>query len=468
MIFNTISDLSTPVNIVLERLNYKNGVIKDKLHEITKNKKLIHVFDNETDSIILYSLYQYDNLNCFIIFGKNKSNSYKYYTNYYEKDYILYGIKNLKFTKNNMIFKIMYQLLFPRMIIKTKDELYIFLKEHYPFLYYLGSREIETEFDITVLFICKRDLLKKYPPKDIIESDFTIFHPNTKEEIWHAASLFFCNSSLKFIEMQNFDYFLIKEMDDSKKMFLKYRKWLISNIDPLYQQQFMLFSSVVLYLLGHRAINDLDLYVHTIPEFIQDRLKEFNENSLYKYIDFKVKNTDNWLNYWDTWLDEWALKCGAKYFEEILGNSEFHFYFLGIKIISVDCDITRRIIRNRPRATADLIALRKRYAYPIDIPMVPKIYSKYIDVSNKSNDQIIELIETNRGMYNEKNNEISFNLETDVNKFINTIIYALQTRYRMKFNEIEIRKELKMDIPKNFKLAERRKINIVVKSKIKI
>jgi hypothetical protein len=473
MIFNNIEDLSYPVETVLKRLDYKNGAIRNKLNDITRNKKLIHIFDTETDSIVLYSLYQYTNLNCFIIFGKNKNNSYKYYTNYYEKDYILYGIKNLKFTKNNIIFKIMYQLLFPRMIIKTKGEFYNFLKETYPFLYDLGNKEHGTEFDITILFICKRDLLKKYPTNDIIESDFTIIHPNTKEEIWHAASLFFCNNSIKFTEIQNFDFFLIKELDESKKMFLKYRKWIMINIPPLYQHQFMLFSSVILYLLGHRAMNDLDLYVHTIPIDIQEQLEEFKENESYKYIDFRVKNTNNWLNYWDTWLDEWAQKCGAKYFEEILGNQQFHFYFLGIKIISIECDITRRIIRNRPRSIADLIALRKRYSYPIDIPQFPKNYPKYINVSNKSEDEIQELIRLNDGVYNEQNKEISFLCKTDTNKFINTVIFALQTRYRMQFTSLEIYRELKMPIPNAINInlninkipnGERKKVKITITS----
>ena len=481
MNFRKIEDLSIPINTVLERLNYKNIDIKNKLNEIIQNKKLIHNFDYITDMIILYSLWEYDNLNCFVIFGKNKSNSYKHYMNYYQEDYILYGIKNLKFNvnkQNNIIFKIMYQLLFPRIIMKHKNDLYDFLKENYSFLYnYVNSEKIENTLDITILFICKRDITKKYPSSDIIESDYVIFHPCTREEKWHTSSLFFCNESLNFIELQNFDFFLIKELDESKKMFLKYRKWIMNNIESSYQHNFMLFSSTILYLLGHRAMNDLDLYIHTVSPEIQEKLKEFNENKMYSFIDFKVKNTDNWLNYWDTWLDEWAQKSGAKYFEEVLGNHKFHFYFLGVKVISLNCDVTRRLIRNRPRAIADLIALRKRYPYQISIPPVPETYLKYVDVSGKSESDVEELMKSNRAMYNEKNKEISFVCETDVNKFINTIIYALQTRFRMQFTVSEIKRELKMpimekdmnkDINKHitkYNNNERKKVKIIIKPK---
>jgi hypothetical protein len=483
--FRKIEDLSKPINTILERLNYKNIDIKNKLNDIIQNKKLIHNFDDSVDMIILYSIYEYNNLNCFVIFGKNKSNSYKHYTNYYQEDYILYGIKNLKFKvnkQNNIIFKIMYQLLFPRIIMKHKNDLYDFISENYPFLYnycnFENSENSENIIDITILFICKRNLTKKYPTSDIIEKDHVIFHPNTREEKWHAASIFFCKESLNFIELQNFDFFLIKELEESKKMFLKYRKWIMNNIEPLYQHNFMIFSSTILYLLGHRAMNDLDLYVHTVSPEIQEKLKEFTENKVYSFIDFKVKNTSNWLNYWDTWLDEWAQKSGAKYFEEVLGNSKFHFYFLGVKVISLKCDITRRLIRNRPRAIADLIALRKRYPYQITIPSVPETYLKYIDVSEKSEGEVEELMKLNRAMYNEKNREITFVCETDVNKFINTIIYALQSRFRMQFSVSEIRRELKMPLLENgindlahnkiaskYNNTERKKVKIIIKAK---
>ena len=75
----------------------------------------------------------------------------------------------------------------------------------------------------------------------------------------------------------------------------------------------------------------------------------------------------------------------------------------------------------------------------------------------------------NRATYNEKNREITFVCETDVNKFINTIIYALQTRFRMQFTVSEIKRELKMpildkDIIK-YNNNERKKVKIIIKPK---
>lgn len=450
MILTKFEDIVTPILEVWDKLKYKNIDAKNKFNLIINNKKLIHNFDDDIDNFILHALNYYDNLNLFVVFGKNKNDAYKYYTENYQSDYSLYGIKYMK-TETSLILKIMYQLLFSRMIIKTKNDLNDYLKEYYTYLHNFDKEYI----DITVLFVCKKDLKKKYPNDDVINNNFLIYIPNTKETIWNTACVFFCKSTLDFLEKQNFDYFLVKDLEKSKKMFLKYRKWLNLNVECKNQQQFMLFSSVVLYLLGHRSMNDLDLYIHTIPDELFEKTKELKNNEEYSFIEYKIKNTENWPNYWDSWLDIWAQKCGAKYFEEILGNPKYHFYFLGVKIISLDCDIVRRLERNRPRAVADLIALRKRYYYKINIPPIPTKLTKYVSIIDKSDSEINKLIEMG-GILNEKNKEICINYDSDIDKFIGTIIYALQTRYKMIFTIDEIKRELNI-------LSENKRIKVIIK-----
>jgi hypothetical protein len=471
MILKNFEDIIKPLEETWKNLNYKNISMKNKINIIISNKKLIHRFDDDIDNFILHALKYYDNLNSFIIFGKNKDESYKYYTDNYSKDYSIYGLKHISL-KSSLIHKIMYQLLFPRMIIKSKSDLYNYLEEKYKFLHNYKNKDI----DITLLILCKRDLKKKYPLNDVIDNDFCIYIPNTKEEICIASSLFFSQSSLSFLEKQNFDYFLIKDMEQSKKMFLKYRIWLNNNVDIHEQSQFLLFSSVVLYLLGHRQMSDLDLYIHDISESLQGKVKEFSTNTVYNYIDYSIKNTEKWPRHWDTWLDEWAQKCGAKYFEEILGNPKYHFYFLGVKIISLECDVVRRLERCRPRAIADLIALKKRYSYNVTIPPINEKSKQYVSITDKSESEIYELIKKG-GVLNEKNKEICIEYDTDIAKFINTIIYALHIRYRMTFTIDEIKRELNMVIDENKERYannlnnsdfNKKNIKIIVKKKNKV
>jgi len=463
MISTNFDDLIKPMLEIWKNLNYRDVSVISKLNIIIKNKKLIHNFDSDIDNLILNAINYYDNLNSFVIFGKDKKNAYKYYLDFFSKDYSLYGIKYLNLN-SSIILKIMYQLLFPRNIFKTKSDLDNYISDKYKFL----SEYKDGKIDITILFLCKRDLHKKYPDNDINDDNFCIFIPNTKEEITHCVSVFFSQTTLNFLELQSFDYFLTKDSEKCKKMFLKYRNWLNNNIDPIYHSQFMCFSSVVLYLLGNRLMNDLDLYIHSLPKEVEEKIEDLKTNQ-YNYIEIKAKNTDSWPSHWNKWLDEWAQKCGAKYFEEILGNPKYHFYFLGIKIISLDCDIVRRIQRNRPRAFADLIALRKRYPIKISIPKINDISYNYVKISDKTEKEIRELIEKG-GILNEENKEVCIENKTDINKFINTIIYALHTRYRMVFTKEDIKKELNIYDINNDIFNDRKVLNLTnnFKKSIKI
>jgi hypothetical protein len=165
------------------------------------------------------------------------------------------------------------------------------------------------------------------------------------------------------------------------------------------------------------------------------------------FIDFKVKNRENWPHYWNSWLDEWAVKCKARYFEEIIANPIYHFYFLGMKIIHLDCDIVRRIERYRPNAYADLIALRKKNSYPILIPVIPRKLSKYESILDLTKEEIDKKIKEG-GILNERNNEIKTIYNTNFDKFINTILKALKERYSISLTSEDIYKELNMNLKK--------------------
>jgi hypothetical protein len=442
MILTKLEDLSTPIEESWSKLDYKNIELKNKINIISRNKKLIHQFDEDIDETVLHALKYYDNLNIFVIFGKSKNDSYKYYLNHFKDDYILYGLKHSIHRKQHL-HKILYQLIFLRTIMKTKEDLCDYCKTKYP-----SISQFDENFDISILLVCKRNLEKKYLCNDIIADDHFLFIPNTKEEKWNASSLFFCNNSLKFVEMQSFEHYIKRESDKSKKMFLKYRSWLLNNIDSKNHCQFMLFSSVILYLIGHRQMNDLDLYVHTVPPEIVEKLNGLHDSTVngdaYSFLEFQIKGTEKWPAYWNTWLDIWARQSGAKYFEEILGNPKYHFYFLGVKIISLECDIVRRLMRNRPRAYADLIAFRKRYAYNIKIPAVPKISYTYEPTIGKTTEEIDAII-AKGGILDEKNKEIKISYETNMSKFLNTISYSLREAYRMNMSVEEILKDLNME-----------------------
>jgi hypothetical protein len=100
-------------------------------------------------------------------------------------------------------------------------------------------------------------------------------------------------------------------------------------------------------------------------------------------------------------------------------------------------------MRNRPRAYADLIAFRKRYAYNIKIPAVPKISYTYELTIGKTTEEIDAII-AKGGILDEKNKEFKISYETNIGKFLNTISYSLREAYRMNMSIEEILKDLNM------------------------
>jgi len=449
MKLNKKTELFQPIREIWDNLNYKDISTFEELNLLLNENKIITKFNSRIDNGLFHSITNYDNMNICLCWGLNKKQSYDYYINNLKDNYSLYGIKSLEI-KEELIIKLIYQLYYFRTSFQNKESLEEYINNN---LTYLSEISNNIMLNLLIMVSKKQDLT-------IINNTFqdkVIYMPLNSNEKYIATSLFFCNKSYEFLKLQNLDTYFNPDFNDSKLNFEKYEIFLRTNIDIKHRGNFMLYSSIILYLLGARKANDLDLYIHNVPSEIQDKLKIFKEAE-FDFIDYSIKGTEKWPIHWDIWLDEWAKLCGAKYFEEILGNPKYHFYFLGVKIISLDCDIVRRIKRNRPRAIADLIALRKRYNLNINIPSIPEKTLKYESSSDKSEDEINNLV--NKGaVLNKENNEIVIEYNTDVNKFIDTVIYALKLNYKMDFTIDDIKRELNM-------LSTVKKIKVIIKKKI--
>ena len=53
-----------------------------------------------------------------VIFGKDKVNAFNLYNELFKDNYILYGIKTIELNKQDIV-KMLYQFIFPRMIIAS-------------------------------------------------------------------------------------------------------------------------------------------------------------------------------------------------------------------------------------------------------------------------------------------------------------------------------------------------------------
>lgn len=449
MILYNIEELPDPLYrfwdkvLVSGTVPYSNIAVKSKINTaLQKNdkgeRKIITQFDYAMNEMIFHALCAYDNISVFTCIGMGKMDAYKYFQNNWSKDYMLIGLKNSSIEKQHMS-KIFYQLFNNRCKFKHRSEVSQAIREQYIFI---DKAENDALIDISLCIVLKRTLQTEFPKRDIGQREFTIYIPTSYEEKRTVSGLFFCDTSIEFIKLQNFDYFLIREMDKSREMFLTYQKWFFENIPKADQNSIMIFSSVVLYLLGHRNMNDLDLYVHDIGAEAFEIVCDYNKNQSYPFkIEHSIKNTDTWPSHWDTWLDTWARKSGAKYFEDVLCSSKYHFYFCGMKIVSIDCDIQRRLFRQRPRAFADLIALRKRYPVSITIPFIPESETKYVKAKDVLTDEKKKEMIDEGYIFDEEKKEWCLVQKINKINFLSTVQWALRERYRMDFTEDEIIRE---------------------------
>jgi hypothetical protein len=288
MILHSTEELVVPTLKKWDILKFHNNETKSRMNIEIANKKLIHKFNYAIDEMMLNAIVSYENLNSFVIFGKDKVNAFNLYNELFKDNYILYGIKTIELNKQDVI-KMLYQFIFPRMIIKSKNDLIEYIGTKYPYIAGFNNNNSEL-MNISTLILCKRSINDSYPSKDISKPEYCIYIPKNGEEKNICATVIFSQTTIDFIKLQNFDYFLTKENEKSKKMFLKYKNWLYNNVPLEKQCSFMLFSSIVLYLIGNREINDLDLYIDYVDPEIAEKVKQFDEDEMYKYI--SCKQTD--------------------------------------------------------------------------------------------------------------------------------------------------------------------------------
>ena len=428
------AELFQPIRDIWENLDYKDISTYDELNLLLNENKIITKFNSKIDNGLFHSITNFNNMNICLCFGLDKNQSYDYYLQNLKDNYSLYGIKSLEM-KEELIIKLIYQLYYFRTSFQTKESLEEYINDKLNYLF-----EVSDNIPLNILIMVS----KKPELKIINESvqDKVIYMPLNSNEKYIATSLFFCNKSIDFLKLQDLDKYFSKDFNDSKINFEKYETFLRTNIDIKHRSSFMLYSSVVLYLLGARKANDIDLYIHNVPSDIQDKLKIFKESE-FDFIDYSIKGTEKWPIHWDVWLDEWAKLANAKYFEEILGNDKYHFYFLGVKIISLECDIVRRIKRMRPAAMADLTILKERYSIPISIPSIPNTIIKYVKMEELTEKEIKNYQEKNIP-YDEKLREYSIETKNDKTRFTNIMNNYLKERYNYesatKTIKIKIRK----------------------------
>ena len=282
-----------------------------------------------------------------------------------------------------------------------------------------------TEAETIRLFAFRTEFLEPAIANQILKSlplEDRIFITTDPLEVFDLERLLFIKSSRELIFNGDIHCFETASGLRALVRLLKLKKWLLDNFSDEDRNRFILIGSTVLFSFGIRTPNDIDLYVYrdlddeAFLRHFEDALNTIPKE-LSSCIEILVRGPGRWSN--KRWLDrkrdpnfieraidqytyKWPNSFGAESIGEVIDNPKFHHYFLGLKCISLQAEIERRVRRNRPSAYADLFYMQSlsRIAdnYDITIPRLTEcIYSvkkkDWIPLEEKDRDKFFKRIQ---------------------------------------------------------------------------
>ena len=253
-------------------------------------------------------------------------------------------------------------------------------------------------------------ILKKRYALDIIEK--VLMNESTFEMIKYQIPSFHCDNQYCLINLLKI-YNILKKFP--------------SNI----RNNILIMGSSILSVYGLRKFNDIDIYIRDTQiddKIILNNLFDQLECIENVEIDITTEVLDRYYRpYWDNWKKEWSRISGIDNFNNILDKPDCHFYFCGMKFMSLKIDISRRLKRSRPNPYADLIMIKKYILPKLKLWTLPEYEIKFYDenIINKSNIEYVHMVKYNKdikyAIFRKFNNK----------KFHHSLKRSLKTRYNI-------------------------------------
>ena len=454
-------ELFQPLKEYSKNVDYKDHELNEQTNDIISKNKIITTYTNQLNQACYISALAYTNINLLLFIDASRKKAYDYYLSYLRGTHLLYGLKHIELNKKSCI-NALYQLKYQH--IKNYDILIELILEAYPFL---DDKNEDDIINIQLLFLVNKG---EFNINETNKKKYTYIVGQDLIDKQMISSIFYCENSLDLLEKQNLKNLF--KYQDSIELFHKYKEFVLEQTIDI-QHKMMMYSSTVLYVHGLRKNNDIDVYIHSIEnkDIMDNIIDFFSSDEIKNKNDFVIKGSNIWPSHWNVWTDEWARKCGALYFEEILGNNNYHFYFCGIKMVSLHVDIQRRLVRceeQRPASYTDLIMINRLLHKNIKIPQIKDITIRHKKRGDVSQDEYQKLMETKDVVYEEEFSQFKIKKKNDKKKFLNTIKNYLFERYEYKTTIDELKSLLNVQFSREKEIiqkdAKTKKIRIKVKS----
>ena len=425
LIINKIYDYYSPILSIYK--TYKAERFKD-LSVIAKNITGGEVTNNNilNDEIILYYCMTRPNIKTIVLWpntrwneSKNKDklmktnnflrhNGYIYYTktiylNFKEAQSLIYQLY-LTTNRNKDLKSINYHT-----VAKGWSDKSVYKKVPIKVYFYEYKKD---QSDITGTQAYFKNILRNIWTNNDKEI-YNILHISDYfSEAIDNCKLFLNKNSLDMLSKQIFTKYIYLQNSSTIFLINSLKKVLLSNFSQMHHISFMLISSINLYILGLRSVNDIDGIIMSSDFFMKRKNLEtykkfFNISSkdYLPFIDFALKGTSRYEDYLDEYYKYLSYIIGADNINNVILDPKYHYYFFGLKIPILEFDIIKRLNRYRPKSISDIILYSIYTNKKIKIPQIPttkKVFdnngiAKYVNINkNKFLEQILRYLKQNK------------------------------------------------------------------------
>ncbi len=256
---------------------------------------------------------------------------------------------------------------------------------------YLGWKDDGTNKQIRVIFFenispelisgsqaplktkIRQFLLSNIKDKNLRGDDLIHINDHYYQTIEYSQ-IFLHKKTISFLKKQNLEKYLT--FDKSRLYLNTIKQWFIKNVDLIDQERFVLMGSSILYVYGIRQCRDVDGLVMGLgasKELIENTANLFyKRQTRFPFAEFGITETEYWDKNWDTKDVAWFDLLDLKYRDELLFNPDYHFYFNGLKFISLNAELHKKVVRHNAYDIGDLIYIMNALNLKIKLPDVVK------------------------------------------------------------------------------------------------
>jgi endonuclease/exonuclease/phosphatase family metal-dependent hydrolase len=410
-LFDNINEKDYDKPLKLLNNQYLNKYITKEKNDIMMNYYIKSMKDISIITVFPKAISQEDNMKK--LFNKLNENGIVHYTKYIKVDfYTMYNIiyqlyaHERRMKLNSHILYKLNKLGFTD--IHSKNKILVIVYTH-------KNKEIPLQGNSSPF---KMQLRELFTLKET-DSLYDFLHVNNDDnEAYEYSNIYFNKNTMKFLKKQQ--SWKILDMKYTIRLFNRLKEF-YSKYSLAELENSIIFSSGILFTYGLREINDLDVIMLSSNIINNNIIDDFNKDNKKKNFDLDIsyEKSPEFNEEWIKELNIRASMCGAKDYQELILNPDYHYYFMGFKFLRLKCDISTRFKRGRPAQITDLLILKQalNLNYNISIPSETKTYdeSKKMDVIKK----------------------------VDENDFLKTIKFYLQKRYYIDISIDNIKQWIK-------------------------